>query len=156
MKQTSSGVRKGEGPAVESDAPSARPTVRPPFDPAMFARDAESAFSTGEIPNSAAATVRAPPLARSAVSGIVPAGPALEEAAISNPRDALGGDAVPIAIASREEFGWFDLPPKASRLLAQLNGVSSLDTVCARANVTPEDGAEILLDLVEQGLVSFH
>jgi hypothetical protein len=34
--------------------------------------------------------------------------------------------------------------------------VASLHTVCAGANVSRAEGAEILLELVEQGLVSFR
>jgi hypothetical protein len=156
MGQDRSEVRDIKGHALESDSPNERPTARPPFDPARFARESEMALSTGQAPESAAPTVRGPAVPRPRVSAIVSSGPELEQAVILNLRDALGGDAVPVLVASPDELGWFDLPPEAARLLALVNGVSSLDTICARANVASQDGAQTLLELAERGIVSFR
>lgn len=47
------------------------------------------------------------------------------------------------------------LPAEATRLLAHVDGLRSLEVVCTMANVAAEEGATILLDLVDQGIVSF-
>ena len=157
MRQDGSQVRDGEGDALESDSPNTRPTTRPPFDPAGFALESETALSTAPAPKPAAPARGGPAVAHSReASAIVSSGPELEQGAIVNLRDALGGDAVPVLVASRDELDWFDFPAEASRLLAHVNGISSLDSVCATANVASQDGAQLLLELAEQGIVSFR
>jgi len=88
-----------------------------------------------------------------AVAGSIPD---VQAVAYSGARDALGADAVPFVVVSREDLAWFDLGPEAVKLLAYVNGVSSLEAVCAMASITVEDGASLLLDLAERGVVSLR
>jgi len=141
----------GEARAVENVSANERPTVPPPFDAAKFARDSERVLSSSRAPDSGAPTVRGDAVNRASdVRGILPSSPELEQT------EALGDDTVPVLIASPDELGWFGLPPQAPSLLAHIDGVSSLDAICAKANMTPQDGALILLELAEQGLVTFR
>ena len=150
MGQHGSKVREGEGRAAEG-ARSERPTVAPPFDPEAFARDSESRLSTAPPPESSVPTART-----SEMRAIVASGPDLEEAGVGSLRDLLGDDTVPVVIASADELGWLDLPPEAEKLLAHINGVSTFERICAKANVSSEDGALIVLELAEQGVISFR
>jgi hypothetical protein len=154
--QDGSKPRGGEGRAAEA-ARNDRPTIAPPFDPEAFARDSESRLSTAPPPQSSAPTVRGgAPERTSEMRPIAASGPELEEAGVGDLRDALGDDTVPVVIASPDELGWLDLPPEAERLLAHINGVSTFERICAKANVTSEEGAFIVLDLAEQGIISFR
>lgn len=156
MRQDGSEARDREGDALERDSPNTRPTTRPPFDPAKFALESETALSTVPDPESSAPTLRGLAAARPRVSTIVSSGPELEQAAIANLCDALGDDTVPVLLVPPDELRWLDLPPETVRLLAHVNGVWPLDRVCATAKVASEDGALILLELAEQGIVSFR
>lgn len=136
---------------------SERPTVPPPFDPAAFARDSETQLSTVPALDSSVPTPRRLVADRpSEVRAILASSPELEETALGNVRDALGDDTVPVLLASQDELGWLDLPEDATRLLAHVNGVWPFERVCAMANVSPEDGALVLLELAEQGIVAFR
>jgi len=57
---------------------------------------------------------------------------------------------------SREELEWFALSPSASRLIAQLDGVSPVETICSGANLPRAEGQSILLELSQQGIVAFR
>jgi hypothetical protein len=57
---------------------------------------------------------------------------------------------------SREELEWFALSPSASRLIAQLDGVSPVAAICSGANVPRAEGQSILLELSAQGIVAFR
>jgi hypothetical protein len=155
--------RSGRPPAVESDHRAERPTVRPPFDPAKFAVESEKKLQVPE-PSSTRPTPRALP--RPPVPPLPPWGkmregtrssPELQETASpSDAREALGGDAVPVLIMSRDELEWFALAPEAIQILGRVNGIASIDTVCAEARISPQDGANILLELAERGIVIFR
>jgi hypothetical protein len=80
----------------------------------------------------------------------------LEGETSSGARDALGSGAIPFVVMSPEDLAWFNLRPEAATLLACVNGVSSLEAVCAAANMTADEGAFLLLDLAEWGVVSFR
>jgi hypothetical protein len=115
---------------------SERPTARPPFDPAQFAQEAESRLGREESPASRKETPRAfprPPLA-----------------ATSRPK------AVPLLAMSRQELEWFALSPSASRLIAQVDGLAAVETVCLRAELSSAEGTRILLELSDQGIVTFR
>lgn len=58
-------------------------------------------------------------------------------------------------MVSREELERIVLSPETSRLVTCIDGVRPLETACAMANMNPQDGATILLDLADQGVVSF-
>jgi len=156
--------RSGERiPERDGDPRAERPTARPPFDPERFAREAESKLME-EPPQSGRPTPRAfqcLELAAEqrgrAVRDILNSAPDLQELATStDARDALGGETVPVLVASREELEWFALSPVASHLLSYVDGVSPIDALCAKARLASADGARVLLDLAEQGIVSFR
>jgi hypothetical protein len=70
--------------------------------------------------------------------------------------DALGVDAIPFVSMSAADLAWFDLSPLAAKLLACVDGVSSLEAICAAANVTADEGAAMLLDLAVWRVISFR
>ena len=127
-------------------------TRRPPFDPAEFARESEAKLlAATEAPASNKPT--APP------PGIPPGGsiPDVQEVeAKVGARDALGADAIAVLTVSRDDVDWFRLSHEATKLLAFVDGVRSLETICAMASVRVEDGAAALLELAEQGMVRFR
>jgi hypothetical protein len=138
-----------------------RPTPRPAFDPETFAREAESRLRMADH-RSTKPTPRAlqrpelPPLQWGRTGVALPGAPELPEQPGSlDALDALGADAVPVVAISREDLGWIEISPEASRLLTHVNGVRPLNVVCAMANVAPEHGATILLELADRGVVSF-
>jgi hypothetical protein len=156
--------RTGRPPSVENDHRAERPTVRPPFDPAKFAVESEKKLQVPESPLSSRPTPRAMP--RPPVPPLPPWGkmregtrssPELQEVATQgDARDALGADAVPVLIMSRDELEWFALPPEAIQMLRHVNGISSIDAVCMNAQIPPQEGAGILLELAERGIVLFR
>lgn len=148
--------------ASHADGAGERPTVRPPFDPEAFARESESGLHEAVPASSLRPTMRpfhrpeVPPLEWGATRTPLPSTPELDEPAAScDALDALGADAVPILAVSREGLEWVVLATDASRLLAHVDGARSLEVVSAMANIATEDGAAILLDLGDQGIVSF-
>ena len=125
----------------------ARTTLRPPFDPSAFARESERML--------AAAPALAPDL--SAVGDDAGSMPEVIEGDPGTVAiDALGPDSVPFVVMAPEDVAWFDVPPDVARLLACIDGTSSLGAVCATANISADDGASMLLDLAEWGVVSFR
>jgi hypothetical protein len=156
--------RSGRPPAVEGDHRAERPTVRPPFDPAKFAVESEQKLQVSEPPSSTRPTPRALP--RPPVPPVPPWGkiregtrssPELQAiAGSSDAREALGADAVAVLVMSREELEWFELGPEAIQILGHVDGISSIDSVCAEARISPQDGAAILLELAERGIVIFR
>jgi hypothetical protein len=71
-------------------------------------------------------------------------------------REVLGPDAVPQLVMSKDELEWFALSPEASRLIEHIDAKATIDVVCARARIATPEGATILLELAEQGIVTFH
>ena len=135
---------------------SERPTARPPFDPAQFAEEAESKLRHAEARPSRRATPRAlprPPLLASRTSPEEGATAALETRAL---RQNPAPEAIPLLAMSRQELEWFALSPAAGRLIAQVDGVSRVDAVCLQAGVPDTEGALILLELCDQGIVTFR
>jgi hypothetical protein len=131
---------KDPEPATEYDdaAGGDRPTMTPSFDPAEFARASDAKLRVpDELRDHGSPDVR-------------------EVATISGAQDALGLDAVPLLAVAPGALAWLDLGPEAMRLVACVNGVSSLAAVCAKASMSTDEGASLLLDLAEQGVVSFR
>ena len=126
--------------AAKDDRPA---TVRPPFDPAEFARESDQRVR---------AATKAPDPAHD-VPGSTPE--VQELASDGSVRDALGPDAVPFLVMSREDLASFDLRLDAAKLLTCVDGVSSIEAICAAASIPAEEGASLLLDLAERGVVSF-
>jgi hypothetical protein len=166
VNNDSSGQREahdGRVPAPENDQRAERATVRPPFDPARFALESESKLGFARPPPSNRPTprsllrpvLRAPPWAKGrAVAHSAPE--LLEFATTVDAREALGSDAVPVLVMSLEELEWFALSPKAKDLLRHVNGVLPIDSLCSKANIAPPEGATVLLELAEQGIVTFR
>jgi hypothetical protein len=147
---------------LDDDGGGERPTMRPSFDPERFARESESGLHEADPASSRRPTPRAfrrpelPPLQWGTTRAALPSAPELDQRATGcDPLDALGRDAVPVLVVTREELEWIELSPEASRLVGCVDGASPLDTVCAKASMAAEDGAMILLDLADRGLVSF-
>ena len=65
-------------------------------------------------------------------------------------------EAVPVLAMSRQELEWFALSPAASRLIAQVDGVAPVDSVCSQAELPRTEGTLILLELSDQGIVTFR
>jgi hypothetical protein len=131
----------------------ARPTVRPPFDPEQFARESDSRLRAVAA-SSNWPTVRPP---SSDLLVAAEAAPDIQQGDVAEDAgSALGLDSVPLMAASPEELGWIDLPAEASALVAHVNGVATLGEICAKAGVTPEDGAFLMLDLAERDVVRFR
>lgn len=135
---------------------SERPTARPPFDPAQFAQEAESSLRRVENRPSRRATPRAFPQPLLAVSRTAPEEGASSTPLVKTQNNALAAEAVPVLAMSQQELEWFALSPAASRLVAQVDGVSRVDAVCLQAALTRAEGALILLELSEQGIVTFR
>jgi hypothetical protein len=57
---------------------------------------------------------------------------------------------------SRQELEWFALSPAASRLIAQVDGIAQVETVCSKAGLPRTEGMLILLELSDQGIVTFR
>lgn len=153
-------------PGRSDDHATERPTIRPPFDPEEFARESESglhaAHPTAPPPTprvlhrpEAPALELTPSRARPQSSQEAPA-PELEEpTAGSDALDALGLDAVPVLGVSRDELEWVVLSADADRLLGRVDGTRTLGKIAEVARMSPGDVAAVLLDLADQGVVSF-
>jgi hypothetical protein len=123
--------------------------VRPPFDPEQFARESESRLKVA-MPAPRPAKGRPSPGAPIAADS----GPDLAE--IDAEEVTLDLDSVPLLTASREEVDWIDLPAEASALVAHVNGVDTVEQICAKAGVSAEDGAYLMIDLIEREVVRFR
>jgi hypothetical protein len=145
---------------IAKDAADNRPTSRPPFDPAQFAQEAESRLRENELPASRTPTHRVLPATSApdppppvetmrAMRAVQPSGPDLQV------RQVVDADAVPRLIMSKEELEWFALSPTASRVVAQVDGTSTMHAVCLRADMSNADVLAIMLELAEQGIVAF-
>jgi hypothetical protein len=71
-------------------------------------------------------------------------------------RRSLAPEAIPMLAMSRQELEWFALSPAAGRLIAQVDGESRVDAICLQAAVPSTEGALILLELSDQGIVTFR
>ena len=138
-----------------------RSTPRPPFDPEIFARESESRLRAAEQQSSTPAPrslqrPKVPPLQWGRTGDAPPRGPELQESPWTfNALDAVGPDTVPVVMLSSEKLARIAISSEASLLLNQIDGVRPLHVVCAMANMTPDDGATILLALADQGVISF-
>jgi hypothetical protein len=156
---------------VEAEQATERPTIVPPFDPEEFARESESGLHAAAAPTSPPPTPRvlarpeAPFLeltpSRSTRSPSSPDAPEIEEPPVdvdldgSDALNALGLHAVPVLGVSRDELEWVVLSADADRLLTFIDGARTLEAVAAMAKTSAEEVAAVLLDLADQGLVSF-
>jgi hypothetical protein len=110
-------------------------TVRPPFDPAEFARQSECKT--------------------------VPPPPALPE---FDPGNASGTIEilvsiedwmVPAILVAREDLDWFDVAPEARQILLHVDGVLSVREICARSGQPLEEAILLVEHLVRDGVIGF-
>jgi len=133
-----------------------RPTTRPPFDPAQFAQEAESRLRHSQSPASRRATPRAFPRPTLALASRATTRESAASARERQGRETLASNAVPVLAMSRQELEWFALSPAASRLIAQVDGIAAVDAVCTQAELPRIEGTLILLELSDQGIVTFR
>lgn len=134
-------------PAPGAGPRSEQITIRPPFDPLEFARDADSTIRIAE-----AAPQPLPPT--------VPPPPGIPEyssdTSIRAPHTplAIDGDMVPTLAVNAADLDWFELPPLARRVLLQVDGCESVASICARCGLELAAGIRVLGDLAGQGLIA--
>jgi hypothetical protein len=109
-------------------------TVRPPFDPAEFARQSERS------------TV--PPPAQVPDLEPVITGDSTMEVLF------LDADTIVVLAVAREDLEWFDLSADIRDLLQQVDGTSSLSHVCTRAGRSVDDGIALVEQLVRDGVLA--
>jgi hypothetical protein len=112
-------------------------TIRPPFDPAEFARQSE--MSTVPPP--------APAPDRPDLDPVVSSETTLEVLFVD-------GDTIPSLAVAREDLEWFDLSAAIRDLLRHVDGETPLAQVCARASHAVDDGIALVEQLVRDGVVS--
>jgi hypothetical protein len=140
-----------------------RPTLRPSFDVEAFARESDSGLHETATPTAPPPTPRSfqrpevPPMHWGRSRSTEPSSPDLEERpAVVDPLDVLGIGAVPVIVSPLATLHSLNLAPEARRLLACIDGAHTLGAVCEMAKMNPRDGAGVLLELVEQGIVSLR
>lgn len=109
-------------------------TVRPPFDPAEFARQSELSTvpPTPHVPD---------------LDPVVSSEATMEVLFVD-------GDTVPILAVAREDLEWFDLAQAVRDLLRHVDGEAKLSTVCTRAKRSVEDGVSLVEQLVRDGVLA--
>jgi hypothetical protein len=115
-------------------------TVRPPFDPAEFARQSE--MST------------VPPPAH--VPELPDQDPEVTSSSSETTLEVLfvDGDTIATLAVAREDLDWFDLSPTIRDLLRHVDGEALLSQVCARASQPLEESITLVEQLVRDGVVS--
>jgi len=123
-------------------------TVRPPFDPQEFARNAESGIRLAE-------GATAPPLPPTMPP---PAGlPEYPADLVTMPWSqpvALDADAVPAPAVAGGDLDWFDLSPRARRVLPHVNGRDSVAMISARCGLEIGETIDLLDGLAREGIIS--
>jgi hypothetical protein len=114
------------------ETPSKKSTVRPPFDPQEFARESERTTLPPPGPTS-----DAPELASGTMEIFLP----------------VEAMTIPELTVAREDLEWFDLPPQARTVLAQIDGEASVETISARAGLLLTDAIDLVEELAREGLV---
>ncbi len=145
--------------------------MRPPFDPAEFARESESgqqsaapaAPESSPPISSARPTPRSfhrpqvPPTQWGRTRPTEPSAPDVEErGGETDPLDLLGRGAIPVLAKSRDQIARTPLSPEARKLLAAVDGVLTLAALFALTGVAPRDGAATFLELADKGFVTFR
>jgi hypothetical protein len=141
--------RKSQGAAATAPGARAEPdTVRPPFDPEEFARNADSSIRlTGSGPPAPLPPTMPPPAG-------LPSYPVDLAPTSSSRRVALHGDTILSLTVASGDLDWFDLSPRAIELLLQVNGRDSVATICARCELQLKDAIDVLDELAREGLIA--
>lgn len=135
-----------EGPPLGKGAIT---TARPPYDPSAFARESDEKIR--------AVTEAAASISRREAMPPADSVPEMQQVeTVSGAGEVLGSDAVPVLTVSREALARLDLPAGAKALLALVNGISSLEAIAARASLSMDEGASLLLELAERGVIDFR
>jgi hypothetical protein len=108
--------------------------VRPPFDPAEFARQSE--LST--IP---------PPAQVPDLDPVISSETTLEVLFVD-------GETIPSLAVAREDLEWFDLTAEVRDLLRHIDGEATLATVCTRASRPLDEGVALAEQLVRDGVLA--
>jgi hypothetical protein len=106
--------------------------VRPPFDPAEFARQSE--LSTSPPP---AAQVPDDPVISTETTEVL----------------FVDEETVPNLAVAREDLEWFDLAPLVRNVLRYVDGERSIAKISAEVGQTPDAGIALVEQLVRDGLV---
>ena len=131
----------------ELEEATTRTTVRPPFDPEQFARETDSRVGDTDPPSERPTAPPPPGLpqyAPGATSGTMPVLASLDV------------DVVPALVIAREDLEWFELPKAARDLLGEVDGHTTLGTLCARAGFPLDAALSLCHELDRQGLVTLR
>jgi hypothetical protein len=124
------------------------PTLRPPFDPAVFARDSENMLHLEESATVPASTrpTQPPPVdyAPSPESEMVSVSLSVES------------DDVPVLTVARDQVDMVALSALARALLRHVNERDTVSVLCSRAGMRMDDAVAGLEELVREGVISFH
>lgn len=108
-------------------------TVRPPFDPAEFARQSERST----IP---------PPAHVPDLDPIVSTETTMEVLFVD-------GDTIPTLAVAREDLEWFDLSPPVRELLRFVDGEASVTRICGLTRQSADDAIATIEQLVRDGVI---
>jgi hypothetical protein len=114
-------------------------TVRPPFDPAAFARESDVLIRS--TPPSARPTAPPPPQYT-------------PSPATAPPSSGLG--AVPELVVAREDLEWFDVTPYARSILRYVDGRQSIEAICARACLKADEVVSTIHQLERDGVITLR
>ena len=112
-------------------------TVRPPFDPAAYARDSDRALLASEESSSQSS---APPPA-----------PALDLRV-----DTMVEDWVPQLAVPRAELEWMDLKPMACALLLRVNGCSTVREIAEASSIPVGEATRVFEKLSRKHVVRWR
>jgi len=113
--------------------PSEPPTVPPPFDPELFARESESKLRVDAVPPSARPTL--PPAA----------GPA-----------APPPSSIPVLALARDDLEGFEMSATARVLVRHVNGRDSLEVLAVRTAMSLPEVAAELDTLAREGVITWR
>ncbi len=129
------------------------PTLRPPFDPATFARDSERALRAEETTDESARPTQRPP-------------PPGGRSTYPEDRTAEGGQLlvrlsvddgdVPFLAVAIENIRGMPLSPIARTFLRYLNERDSVAVICSRAGLRMDEAVIAIEELSGAGVVSFQ
>jgi hypothetical protein len=123
-------------------------TVRPPFDPEEFARNAESGIRLAEGASAPPLPPTMPPPAG------LPEYPTDLVPTSWSPRVALDADAIPALAVAGGDLDWFDLSPRARRVLPHVNGRDSAATISERCGLELGETIDVLDGLAHEGIIA--
>jgi hypothetical protein len=123
------------------------PTLRPPFDPAKFARDSERALVAAESATESARPTRPPP-------------PIPEESAVESGQLlvslSIESDDVPFLAAGSDGVDTAALSPLARAFLRYVNQRDCIAVICSRAGLRMDDAVIAIEELAGAGVVRFQ